>query len=75
MVQRRLRSCEYLKTSLAEEKRKSQTLRIRNQRFYKKGRILEYSVEPEDIGTHSIRSGAAMAMYLAGVPTFTIMMI
>jgi hypothetical protein len=28
-----------------------------------------------DIGTHSIRSGAAMAMYLAGVPVFTIMLI
>ena len=30
---------------------------------------------PDDIGTHSIRSGAAMAMYLDGVPTFTIMLI
>ena len=29
----------------------------------------------DDIGTHSVRSGAAMAMYLAGVPTFSIMMI
>jgi hypothetical protein len=29
----------------------------------------------EDIGTHSIRSGGAMAMYLAGVPVFTIMLI
>ena len=28
-----------------------------------------------DIGTHSIRSGGAMAMYLAGVPVFTIMLI
>jgi hypothetical protein len=28
-----------------------------------------------DIGTHSIRSGAAMAMYLAEVPVFTIMLI
>jgi hypothetical protein len=28
-----------------------------------------------DIGTHSIRSAAAMAMYLAGVPVFTIMLI
>jgi hypothetical protein len=27
------------------------------------------------IGTHSIRSGGAMAMYLAGVPVFTIMLI
>ena len=32
-------------------------------------------LHPSDIGTHSLRSGAAMAMYLAGVPTFTIMMI
>ena len=29
----------------------------------------------DEIGTHSIRSGAAMAMYLDGVPTFSIMMI
>ena len=29
----------------------------------------------EDIGTHSIRSGAAMAMYLAGVKVKTIQMI
>jgi hypothetical protein len=28
-----------------------------------------------EIGTHSIRSGAAMAMYLANVPVFTIMLI
>ena len=28
-----------------------------------------------DVGTHLIRSGAAMAMYLAGVPVFTIMLI
>jgi hypothetical protein len=28
-----------------------------------------------DVGTHSLRSGAAMAMYLAGVPVFTIMLI
>ena len=31
--------------------------------------------EPSEIGTHSIRSGAAMAMYLAKVPTYTIMII
>jgi hypothetical protein len=30
---------------------------------------------PEEIGTHSIRSGAAMAMYLAGVPVYTIMLL
>eukprot|EP00978_Attheya_sp_CCMP212_P007824 scaffold18170_cov45-Attheya_sp.AAC.2 len=29
---------------------------------------------PDDIGTHYIRSGAAMAMYLDGVPVFTIML-
>jgi hypothetical protein len=28
-----------------------------------------------DMGTHAIRSGGAMAMYLAGVPEFTIMLI
>jgi hypothetical protein len=28
-----------------------------------------------EMGTHSIRSGAAMAMYLADVPVFTIMLI
>ncbi len=31
--------------------------------------------EPEEIGTHSLRSGAAMEMYLAGVPVYTIMLI
>ena len=30
---------------------------------------------PQDIGTHSIRSGAAMAMYLDEVPVYTIMLI
>eukprot|EP00957_Ditylum_brightwellii_P129468 9875625-Ditylum_brightwellii.AAC.1 len=29
----------------------------------------------EDMGTHSKRSGAAMTMYLAGVPVYTIMLI
>jgi len=29
----------------------------------------------DDIGLHSIRSGAAMSMYLSGVPVFTIMLI
>ena len=29
--------------------------------------------KPEDIGTHSLRSGAAMAMYLRGTPPYTIM--
>ena len=29
---------------------------------------------PDDIGTHSIRAGSAMAMYLDGVPVFTIML-
>lgn len=28
-----------------------------------------------DIGLHSARSGAAMAMYLAGVPVYTIMLL
>jgi hypothetical protein len=31
--------------------------------------------EPEEIGTHSLCSGAAMEMYLAGVPVYTIMLI
>jgi hypothetical protein len=31
--------------------------------------------DPSKIGTHSVRSGSAMAMYLAGVPAFTIMLI
>ena len=31
--------------------------------------------EPNDIGTHSIRSGAAMAMYLDEIPVYTIMLI
>ena len=30
---------------------------------------------PDEIGTHSLRSGAAMAMYLNQVPVFTIMLI
>ena len=29
---------------------------------------------PEDVGTHSIRSGAAMAMFLADTPLFVIML-
>ena len=32
-------------------------------------------IKAEDIGTHSIRSGAAMAMYLGECPVYTIMMI
>ena len=32
-------------------------------------------IAPNEIGTHSIRSGAAMAMYLGNVPVFAIMMI
>ena len=28
--------------------------------------------EPDEIGTHSLRSGAAMEMYLAGIPVYTI---
>jgi len=30
---------------------------------------------PEELGTHSIRSGAAMAMYLSRTPVYTIMLI
>jgi hypothetical protein len=31
--------------------------------------------EPSKLGTHSLCSGAAMEMYLAGVPVYTIMLI
>eukprot|EP00978_Attheya_sp_CCMP212_P023020 scaffold69703_cov50-Attheya_sp.AAC.1 len=31
--------------------------------------------KPEDVGTHSLRSGTAMAMYLAHVPVYTIMIV
>jgi hypothetical protein len=34
-----------------------------------------YGLSPETIGTHSIRSSAAMAMYLNGVPIATIMLL
>ena len=34
-----------------------------------------FGFEAEDIGTHSIRSGAAMGMYLGECPVYTIMMI
>ena len=32
-------------------------------------------IKAEDVGTHSIRSGAAMAMYFGECPVYTIMMI
>ncbi len=32
-------------------------------------------IEPSKIGTHSLCLGAAIEMYLAGVPVFTIMLI
>lgn len=32
-------------------------------------------IAPNEVGTHSIRSGAAMAMYLGGVPVFAIQII
>jgi hypothetical protein len=35
----------------------------------------ELGFHPNSIGLHSARSGAAMAMYLAGVPVFTIMLL
>jgi hypothetical protein len=35
----------------------------------------ELGFSPSQIGLHSARSGAAMAMYLAGVPIFTIMLL
>ena len=38
-----MRSCEYLRTNIAEEKRQTKTLRLRDLRFYKKGRELKHS--------------------------------
>jgi hypothetical protein len=35
----------------------------------------ELGFSPEDLGLHLARSGAAMAMFLAGVPVFTIMLL
>lgn len=35
----------------------------------------ELGYTADEMGTHSLRSGAAMAMYLAGVPVYTIMLI
>jgi hypothetical protein len=35
----------------------------------------ELGFSPNQLGLHSARSGAAMAMYLAGVPVFTIMLL
>ncbi len=32
------------------------------------------SLTPAECGTHSIRSSAAMAMHMAGVPVYTIML-
>jgi hypothetical protein len=36
---------------------------------------IRLGIKKEDIGTHSIRSGAAMAMYLGECPVFMIMLI
>eukprot|EP00957_Ditylum_brightwellii_P072107 5481373-Ditylum_brightwellii.AAC.1 len=41
-------------------------------RAYRENKL---GVKAEDVGTHSNRSGAAMVMYLAGVPVYTIMLI
>jgi len=35
----------------------------------------ELGFSPNELGPHSARSGMAMAMYLAGVPVFTIMLL
>jgi len=35
----------------------------------------ELGFEASELGLHSIRSGAAMSMYLTGVPVYTIMLI
>jgi integrase len=34
-----------------------------------------YGLEPTEIGLHSLRSSAAMAMYLNGIPVYTIMLL
>jgi hypothetical protein len=36
--------------------------------------VNDLGFHPNEIGLHSLRSGAAMAMYLAGVPVFSIML-
>jgi hypothetical protein len=36
---------------------------------------MKLGIHRSEVGTHSIRSGATMAMYLAGVPIFSIMLI
>ena len=38
-----MRSCEYLRTNIAEEKRRTKTLRIHNLCFFKKGRQIVHS--------------------------------
>ncbi len=52
------------------------------QELLKRLRLVAKSIGPavlgfteDQIGLHSARSGAAMAMYLAGVPVFTIMLL
>ncbi len=37
--------------------------------------LTKLGIRRSEIGTRSIRSGAVMAMYLAGVPVFSIMLI
>jgi hypothetical protein len=37
--------------------------------------FLEKGIRKEEIGTHSLRAGAAMAMYLGECPVYVIMMI
>ena len=53
----------------------STTARTKLREAARKVGVARLGFAPEDIGTHSIRLGAAMAMYLDGVPTFSIMMI
>jgi hypothetical protein len=44
-------------------------------RDFIKGEGTPYGLSAKDIGLHSFRSSAAMAMYLANVPVFTIMLL
>jgi len=53
----------------------SATIRVKLRSAASEIGVNTLSFEPANIGTHSIRSGGAMAMYLAQVPTFTIMII
>jgi hypothetical protein len=35
----------------------------------------EFNIKPDEVGLHSMRSASAMAMYLNGIPVYTIMLL